>query len=369
MKIIPNQRAYSLPTASLYAALLLSLTFPSISSATTLGDLAAAMQPGEWRTLNTNNDGSGFSGNLLAVEPPANILQFADKGMWNPNTRQVFFIGEGHIASGKFISYTEASHRWQIEPKPPWDCAPGCNFGSIGHAYHHSTINPATGDIYVRLYNSNAVHKYTKATNSWAQIASLPVPLPVAAALEYFPEMGGLVAVGAGTVLFYRVSTGQWSVVRTGLAMGPYHSVAYYNAANRVVLFGGGNNSGDLYKIDAAGTVTKVRDAPISFGINVTINAVDPITGRLLVFRSSSAAYEYDPAGNTWNQFNPGSAPFSGSNPVADTMATAISTHGVVMLVRFNGDQSRTYLYKHAPGTPPPPDNTPPGAPLNVQVQ
>lgn len=353
------------------ATLLMLLVASSVSSATTLSDLAAATQPGEWRTLSTDSDGSGFSGNLLAVEPPANILQFADKGMWNPSTRQMLFMGEGHIASMKYISYSEATHRWQEEPKVPWDCTPGCasNFGAIGHAYHHSTINPTNGDIYARRYNSSTVHKYTKATNSWSQIPNIPATLPCCAALEYFPDMGGLVALGDGTVLIYRESTGQWSTLGTGLAMGPYHNVAYYNAANRIVLFGGGNGSSDLYKLDSAGHITKLRNAPISFGINVTINAVDPITGRLLVFRTSSSANEYDPASNTWNQFSPGSAPFSGSNPVADTMATAIPTYGVIMLVRYNGTQSRAYLYKHAPGSVPPPDVTAPAAPLNLRVQ
>jgi len=356
---------------SLFGSLMM-LWAPLVAYATALSDLAAAIQPGQWRILNSDGDGSGFSGGLLAVEPPANILQFADKGLWNPNTRQVLFFGEGHLSSMKFISYTEGTNRWQIEPKPPWDCTPGCNLaGVLGHSYHHSTINPVNGDLYVRRYNSRTVHKLSKASNTWSQLPNMPEDLPCCAALEYFPELGGLVAVGGGTVLTYNVSANQWQTKATGLAMGPYHNVAYYNAANRVVLFGGGNSSSDLYKIDSSGSITKLRNAPSSFGINSTINAVDPITGHLLIFGGSSG-YEYDVQSNTWNSFNPGADPFPVSNPdsrVADTMATAIPTYGVILVVHYEASQSRAYLYKHAPGSVPPPDTTPPLAPLNLQVQ
>ena len=367
-----NQRTRPAFVRSLGCVMCALLLGPLASNATTLSDLAAAIQPGQWRILDSDNDGSGFSGSLLAVEPPANILQFADKGLWNPNTRQVLFFGEGHLSSMKFISYTEATHHWQIEPKPPWDCTPGCNLaGVLGHSYHHSTINPINGDMYVRRYNSRTVHRFTKATGTWTQLPNMPEDLPCCAALEYFPELGALVAVGGGIVLMYDESTSRWQTLATGLTMGPYHNVAYYNAANRIVLFGGGNSSGDLYKIDTSGTITKLRNAPVSFGINVTINAVDPNTGRLLVFGNNSG-YEYDVASNTWNAFDPGADPFPVSNPdsrVADTMATAIPTYGVIMVVHYEGGQSRAYLYKHAPGSVPPPDTTPPSAPLNLQVQ
>jgi len=373
MQRIKCQRTRAAVLRTLKYGMCALLLTPLASKATTLSDLAAAVQPGQWRVLSSNNDGSGLSGGMLAVESPANILQFADKGLWNPNTRQVLFFGEGHLASMKFISYTEATHNWQIEPKPPWDCTPGCaqSLGAIGHAYHHSTINPTNGDMYVRRYNSRVVNKFTKATNTWAQLPNMPEDLPCCAALEYFPESGALVAVGGGIVLIYEESTGRWQTLATGLAMGPYHNVAYYNAANRIVLFGGGNSSGDLYKIDASRTITKVRSAPVSFGINATINAVDPVTGRLLVFGNSSG-YEYDVASNNWNAFDPGSDPFPVSNPdsrVADTMATAIPTYGVIMVLHYEGSQSRAYLYKHAPGSIPPPDTTAPSAPLNLQVQ
>jgi hypothetical protein len=348
--------------------LLVVLGMPVIGVATTLSELAEATQPGEWRTLSTHNDGSGFSGDLLAVEPPANILQYADKGMWNPNTRQVLFMGEGHNASAKFISYTETTHRWQEEPKPPWDCTPGC-WSGIGHAYHHVTINPANGDIYARSYNSSTVHKYTKANDSWSQLPKIPESMPCCAALEYFPEMRGLIVVGAGTVVLFENSSNRWTTLSTGLAMGPYHNVAYYNTVNHVVYFGGGNGSSDLYKLDSSGKVTALRKAPTRFGINVTINAIDPVTGRLIVFRNSNSAYEYDQFSNTWNEFDPGSAPFSGSNPVANMMATSITTHGVIMLVRYSDNNSQAYLYRHAPRGMSSPNDDASASPQNLEAQ
>lgn len=339
------------------------------ASAGALAAAAESLEPGQWMTFNTHNDGSGFSGDLLAVEPPANILQYADKGMWDPNARRLLFMGEGHYASFKYISYDDASDQWRLEPSPPWNCAPSCASGSVGHAYHHSTINPTNGDVYARMYNSGRIHKYTQSTKSWSSLPNVPETLPCCAAIEFFPELNALVAVGDGTLLLFEEGSKQWRVLDRGLAMGPYHNVAYYDAVGGRVLFGGGNGSRDVYKLDASRKVAKLANAPVNFGINATINVVDPVTGRLLIFRNGSSAYELDVDRNEWTAFDPGNAPFSGSNPAADKMATAISTYGVILLAHYNGSGSRTYLYKHAPGHVAPPDKIRPNPPTELTAR
>src|SRR2546423_12409652 len=142
---------------------------PLLGQGQTTGALsqnAAAMQPGEWRVLNQSGDASGWNYTLLSTGTD-NILNYADKGLWNPNTREMFFLGKG--AGGglfKFLSYTESSNQWVQQPKPYWDCSPSDT--CLGHGYEHSTIDPATGNIYWRPYGSNVVYKWTRSTKTWS---------------------------------------------------------------------------------------------------------------------------------------------------------------------------------------------------------
>jgi len=360
-------------TAVRCTALLGLVLFPVLAGATTLGSLAGSMSPGGWAVLNTGGDGSGFSSSLIEVELPGHILQFADKGMWYAGAQQVFFVGQGHLASMKIVSYTDSANHWQQEPKPPWDQTTqnvGICCGGVGHGYNHSTMNPGTGDLFVREYGSKTVHKFTRATGQWTNLPDMPQSLPCCGALEYFPERGGLVAVGGGTVLFYKEATSTWTTQSTTLTMGPYHNVAYYSAANHVVLFGGGNGSSDLYQMNAAGGITKVKNAPIAFGISNTVNTVDPASGRMLVFTINGNGYEFDPAGNNWIVINVGTTGATGDTTWLNdgVMATPISTYGVILFMRHSGTP-KVWLYKHAAGAAAPPDNTPPSAPGNVKVQ
>lgn len=341
-------------------------------SAGPLADAATNMQAGEWRVLNRAGDGSGYGYDLLISCKPGgsdcadNILNFADKGLWNPHTREVHFIGKGHMRQARHIVYSEATNRWSEEPLPSWA---GGDYG-IGHGYEHGAIDPSTGNIYLRLFNSTSIYRWSRQTKQWTPLPAGP-NTAVVAAIEYFPEMGGLVYVGGGEVHFFSEAQGRWSRLASGLAMGPYHHVASYNPVHRVVIFGGGNDSNRLYRLTASGAITPIRTAPANVGILASVFTVDPTSGRHLLFTSGGGFFEYDVVADNWSS-RPASGVLmfnSNANRILYRVAVPIASLGVLKFLGYDGSSSATYVYKHAPGTVQPPDVTPPPAPAGLVVE
>lgn len=344
---------------------------PILSHAdTALSRAAAAMQPGEWRILQNGGDSSGWSFSLLDTAGD-NILNYADKGLWNPNTREIHFLGKGCCGEVfKFITYTDNTDHWAQEPKPYWDCSPADN--CLGHGYEHSTIDPKTGNVFWRPYNSAIIYRWTRATKTWSALPSGPNPT-IAVAIQYFPELGGFVLVGAGQIHLFSEATNSWTQLATGLAMGEYHNVASYNPVHQVVIFGGGNGSSNLYKIDSSRRITAIQSAPVNVGIQVSIFTVDPASGRHLLLGSGGGFYQYDVGTNTWASIGGSSVPIwaPDSNKTVYRVAVPISSYGVIaFLTTYTSDSNtKVYLYKHAAGALPPVDTTPPSAPTGVSVQ
>ncbi len=339
---------------------------PPPPTGTSLGALAAQMLPGTWAELTTN----GLNGGLLISDTAAGsyILQYMDKVTWDSTTRQLFFVGGPHTGMPKFVAYSDASNTWRREPDAYW--------WTPLHGYQHNTINVAAGELYHRPYNTNRVYKYKIGTKTWSDLPPIPMASwEVAGALEYFPERNGLLFVdGDWGVFFLDLQTNQWTqLANTGVAnnapglpnlpMGPYHNFASYSPTQKAVLFGGGNGSSDIYKLDPTGKITKLRNAPMVLGVAATIVTVDPVSGNYLVFGDNRTFYEYDIASDSWRLLTSTTPPFfdlGPDGPVFGTIATPVSTYGVVLFVNFDFDNSKVYLYKHSASTPPPADTTPP---------
>jgi hypothetical protein len=330
------------------------------------------MQAGAWVELNT----IGFSGAFLETTSDAQpITEWADSATWDPISKQFFFLGAPHYRPWKFISYSDATNSWRGLPLA--DSCMSTATGCIGHAYDHNTIDPTTGTVYHRLYNSRTVYQYKISAGSWSTLPQMDVvpQLGIAGGLAYFPERGGLVFVnggesGGGGVYFFNTAANQWSRLASALPMGPYHNFAEYSPVHKVVIFGGGNNSRDIYRLTASGTITKMRDAPIDLGVRWgSMTTVDPVSGNFLVFGSNRSFYQYNPTTDIWTLQSGPTPPFFSSNPsdpISDTIATPVSTYGVVMVIDYNYSNSKVYLYKHA--STPPSDSTPPAAPVNLRV-
>jgi hypothetical protein len=342
---------------------------PPGASGDNLAETAALMQPGEWRELVTNN-----------LEPTLNnptcgatgsVFPYSEDAVWDPVSRRVFFIGSDHVycdtMTQRFIAYSEATNSWATLPNPSWFS------NGVHHGYDHSAIDTTNG-IYYHFpfagYGNRPLHRYDTGTDTWLADTPVAPNTTCCAGVEYFPEFvgtntsvatGGVVMAGGRDVHVYRAATNSWvgPLNTTPLSdTGDYHNVAEYNPVHKVVIFGGGNGSGALYKLAANGTVTPLTAAPFQLRVIESIVTVDPVSGDYLVFGRNGEFYKFDvtdgPAG-AWTQ-QPGPPPFStpqfqsGSSAVDLTVAAPISTYGVVMFVKHipgNASQTKVYLYKH----------------------
>lgn len=331
-----------------------------------LATLAAQMQPGTWAELVTN----GLTNQLLTDSADYSyITQYSEDMVWDPSSRQLLFVGGPHTGQVKFITYSEATNTWRAEPRPAfWNCAANEPWGLCrGHAYDHDALNLAAGKLYFRHYNSAIVSQYDIATKSWSQLPDIPqnviYPGTCCGALEYFPEMNGLVAVmGAfGEVGLYTPANNQWAQLDSDVPMGSYTNFAEYNPARAVMIFGGGWGSGDqkaLHKLNAAGVVTRLNNHPFDqLGSSQSIVTIDPVSGKYLVFgeiANQPTIYEYEVATDTWTP-QPASRrpPFFDlglDGPLFGTVAAPIATYGVTAFLNYDRDNSKLYLYKHKTG-------------------
>jgi len=339
------------------------LAWPLAADASRLSEIAARLAPGRWATLNNSSDASGFKPALLCAELKQgehlcgdNILNYAGEGQWDPSRHELHFIGAGHLRETKHIAYDEAANRWKLEPNPPWNCKgqPGCTqYASLGHNFDAVTMNPATGDIDVRLpgYAGAPLYRWRRDSGEWQPL--LPAPATAyTMALEYFPEMGGLVLVGGGHVYLLRDGATEWSTLAEGLPMGSYSSVASYNPAKHAIVFGGGDSdqgytSRDFYRLDAEGKVTRLASAPEPFGIQLSQLVYDPGSQRELLMTRSGKVYDYDLADDAWRPVAT-SLPTNPKRPVQWTAVVAVPTYGVVLLLaQHDFDDYRVHIYRH----------------------
>ena len=145
-----------------------------------------------------------------------------------------------------------------------------------------------------------------------------------------------------------------------------------------MIVFGGGESGASprkIYKLNASGVVTPLKDPPVDVGINNTIFTVDPVSGDYLVFTNTSQFYVYNVSTDTWTLRASGSAipiwTTSYGNPIFGAVGGPIDTYGVNVFVTCDGPNNcRVTLYKHSPAgsgsSPAPPDTNPPTSTVTV---
>ena len=328
--------------------------------ATAMGDLAAQMKAGEWRELPTVNllpTISGYPGGASG-----SVLPYAQNGLWDPKTQSFYFVGSDHQHStgyAKFITYSAQSNTWREFPRPSWFVP---LTSTAMHGYDHNAIDAGKGILYFMEFCCPvSAWKYVIKDSIWTQMPDPNLGYQRVGGFEYFPELGGLIFAEGGSVYFFNEATGQWTTpLATGLVMGTYCNFAEYNPVHHIMVFGGGNGSSALYKLDASKKVTKLTDAPAEVGalrINWNIFTVDPVSGDYLVFggpNDSGTFYTYNVVSDIWTKMNQ-TVPFflpqtdGNAGSVYRTVATPVSTYGVTMFVKWEGG-GKVYLYKHSSG-------------------
>jgi len=314
-----------------------------------LSDAAAGLQPGQWTVVNTQN----FNKALLDDGAGYHVFYYTEDLTWDPVSRQLLFVGGGHGTDAEFLRYSESTNTWSRTK-------PSGNFwhSSFSHAYDHDAIIPSLGKFFFRqpAYDpSDHIEIYDIASGSWSRSAAMPYRPGCCGGLEYFPELNGLVlANGDSGLLFYDPTANRWSEISSA-HWGDYHNFAEYSPVHKTMVFGGGESSGTnaMIRLNANRSITRLQNAPGHLGQTHSIVTTDPVSGNHLVF-FDNGWYEFNPAADTWKRMS-GSPAFGG---VWGTVATPISTYGVVAFAKYNGDSSKVYLYRHSAGggtTPPPP--------------
>lgn len=312
-----------------------------------LAAIAAGMKPGSWAELKT----VGYTAELLKAQNH-HILQYAGAAAWDPASRQVLFVGQGHYSALKFIGYSERTNAWTLRATPAWWTGdPKTGKGPIGHAYYNNTIDAARGFLYLHQSGTRFVHRFDIARDEWITLPEIKdAAVGHGTALAHFPERGGLLRVLGGTVHFFDESKKAWGRLSDKTPMGPYHNVAVYSPAQKLVLFGGGNGSKDLYRMDTKGVVTKLNPAPVEIGINTAVVTTDPVSGDFLILHKDDKFFSFDAIRDTWRELPVEGMPFRMQGSPFDVIATPVSTHGVTFFFTAARKGLKVCIYKHAAG-------------------
>jgi hypothetical protein len=99
---------------------------------TALGRFAAGLKPGELKRFKTKGytrdvlkswykwDHDEKGNRIYGAQKMFNVASsWSHDAKWDPVSRQVLFIGIGHYASLKFLTYSDATNTWTLMPVPP----------------------------------------------------------------------------------------------------------------------------------------------------------------------------------------------------------------------------------------------------------
>ncbi len=138
-----------------------------------------------------------------------------------------------------------------------------------------------------------------------------------------------------------------WSKLLDLPTIGQYDNFASYNPVTKTVMFGGGNGSSDVYKLDSAGVITKMRNAPILLGVLSSVETPDTVSGKYLVLGATGVFYEYNIVTDTWTLLSAGGLPIFSDALNFEVVVAPVRNYGVSMFMTWSFLQSKVYLYKH----------------------
>ena len=345
--------------------ILFSLSYNNSFAAVTtteIAKLANSLAPGEWGELTTTGADNAFSASN-------SIFEYCDKMVWDPVVKQVLFYGSsdpGGAQNTKFIRYLASTNAWDILPDPPFT-------GGIKHSYKHLAIDVKGRRMYYRPMGPDNRNFYSIGLDNlpagWTKEADISGLSYVqdASALSYFGARNSIILnsgssnKGHGLTEFSLVDKTWKSIPGTFKPAGVLHSIIECNPVHNVCIFGGGDDTNNLWKLNPdlttvdLGAATPVGNLDTRFA-NTT---VDPGTGDYLILTRDNKFYRYDVttgAAGTWYLVGQGASipPFNGYTSNAPTFhmsSTPISTYGVVMYVQWRDTGSKVWLYKHSPNS------------------
>ena len=335
------------------------------SGTSALRTLALSMTSGEWRQLSAGGlglfTGQGGSSGLLTG--------YSTKFVRDPLTQKMYYIGCDHGAPDAFVQYDEAANAWSLAASfVPW----GINRGTdTDHGYDHIAFDNLHGKLYRRVHARTSVMRWEGGT-TWTAIdySGTVNYTATTAGVTFFPDLGP-----NGSIVVYQ-SNGSApkgivfgidpvTLARTTYAngfspMAELHGFAHYSPQRRCVVFGGGNGSYKIWRLDANGSVSALTDVPGTLtapgaGYPHTLPVNNPANGNFLFMNTSSRWYELNPTGTgTWTARGGTVSILSSqvfdaaSDPAFGTIACPIPEYGVIALVKaYSGSQpAQMWLFK-----------------------
>ena len=345
-------------------ALGLGLATARAADGSALGELAEATPVGQWRELQT-------SGLFNAVKDNGSSLQIVTYGYemeWHPQSREIFFLGGDHNGCEKFISYSTLQNQWTIEPRPSF--LPSCP--TQNHSYNYNALDPTGGSFF---YANN---RYNIASGSWDLSFGLPSG-PYYERSNWSAEWTShgytvFAKTGSGqnvsdSVFAYNFQTGNWSNIGAGTGSSAnIHVLSQYNPTSKIAIFGGGDNTNRLYRLDEHGAVTRLQSGPIpvltlhpNSGVVVT---PEPVSGGFLFYTASGQFYHLDAETDTWTALSSQNLPFAHVGTINHIASVAVPEYGVVAYIQVvNYSYAEMWIYRYADGSAPV-DTTPPSSPV-----
>ena len=324
--------------ATIIVASTLVVSAVAANKVTALGKVASEMRPGEWREFRTN----GYSKELL-TSGRSGIIAYSESAAWDMKTGSLHFIGQGHLSPPpKHISYWAASNQWKSEQSPQWLVKL-----KWFHSYDNNSCDPVNGLFFHRPSASRAFWQYDIEKKSWSKLPDLPSDAPKGhgTATTFFPELGdkgSLITFHSGKGHRFDMAQRKWMPIAGDFSKAAlYHNVAEYNPKHKTVVFGGGNDSRQLYSINRQGKVTTLKEAPCNIRVSSSHLMTCPVSGDLLLLnytKEEKGFWVLDPVNSKaqWRKL--------ADAPVAAGAVTPISGYGVILHMSYK----KVMVYKHA---------------------
>lgn len=318
---------------------------------TELSKLAASMKPGIWAELKTT-----MPPRLWTSPPPSRGLHIAgwtDDAHWDSRTGQFLYMGLRQTR--QFIAYSETNNAWRVIALDPKSDNP-CFRTRFGHIYSSNGFDHERSRFYHR-YNSfedekdglklaGGISFFDVVTEKWTKLPPKPEGLGGGMAVEYFGAMDGLISLGPKPG-FFSTERQKWEPMGESPVSG-YHSLIRHNPYRQEVLMAGGNhNTQVVARITKDGKIERMKDFPQAFGLSSDKIAVDPVSGRYLMFAFKDGplkCFEFDSDKNEYRPLEATAAQYPYKGYAAPYSVCAfIPEYGVIMWAEPRG----VYLYKH----------------------